>query len=100
MFAFFFILALQLSTLFSLGLATSLLILMGFVYALFLVSTLSLSMELIPAGRSGMFNVLIGVGGACGSFAGPFIAQTFGFLTVFIMAGVIFLLAYAAFKIF
>ena len=100
MFALLFILALQLSTLFSLWVATSLLILMGFVYALFLVSTLSLSMELIPAGKSGMFNVLIGVGGACGSFAGPFIAQTFGFVTVFIMAGVIFLLAYAAFEIF
>jgi MFS family permease len=99
MFAFFFILALQLS-LFSLGLATSLLILMGFLYALFLVSTLALSMEMIPAGKSGLFNVLIGVGGACGSFAGPFIAQASGFLTVFIVAGAIFLLSYVAFRIF
>jgi MFS family permease len=100
MFAFFFILALQLSALFSLGLATWLLILMGFLYAPFLVSTLSFSMELIPAGKSGMFNVLIGVGGACGSFAGPFIAQAFGFLAVFILSGAVFLLAYVLFRIF
>jgi hypothetical protein len=57
-------------------------------------------MEVIPAGKSGLFNVLIGVGGAGGSFLGPLIAQSFGFLTVFIMAGVVFLLAYVAFKIF
>jgi MFS family permease len=100
LFAFLFILALQLSTLSSVGLATTLLILMGFVYAFFLVSTLSLSMELIPAGKAGLFNVLIGVGGACGSFVGPFIAQTFGFLVVFIVAGVVFLLAYGAFRVF
>ncbi len=68
--------------------------------ALFLVCTLSLSMEVIPSGQSGLFNVLIGVGVAGGSFVGPLIAQSFGFLSVFTVAGVIFLLAYAAFKIF
>jgi MFS family permease len=100
LFTFLFIMALRLSTLSSVGLATVLLILMGFVYAIFLVFTLSLSMEMIPAGRSGLFNVLIGIGAACGSFSGPFIAETFGFLAVFISAGAIFLLAYVAFRIF
>lgn len=76
------------------------LFLMGFAYALFLVYTLSLSMELIPAGKAGLFNVFVGIGGACGSFAGPFIAQMFGFAYVFLIAGVIFLFAYVAFKIF
>jgi hypothetical protein len=57
-------------------------------------------MEVIPSGQSGLFNVLIGVGGAGGSFVGPLIAQSLGFLSVFTVAGVIFLLAYAAFKIF
>lgn len=100
MFAFLLILVIQLSALASVGLATAVLIVFGFLNALFLVNTLSLSMEVIPAGKSGLFNVLIGVGGAGGSFLGPLIAQSFGFLTVFIMAGVVFLLAYVAFKIF
>ena len=99
-FAFLLILAAQLSALASVGLATGVLIVFGFLNALFLVNALSLSMEVIPAGKSGLFNVLIGVGGAGGSFLGPLIAQSFGFLTVFIMAGVVFLLAYVAFKIF
>jgi MFS family permease len=98
--AFAFILALSLSAIAKVGLATGLLMLMGFLYAMFIVSTLSLSMELIPAGKSGLFNVLIGVGGALGSFIGPFIAQGFGFFTVFITAGVVFVVAYVAFKIF
>ena len=99
-FAFLLILVIQLSALASVGLATAVLIVFGFLNALFLVNTLSLSMEVIPAGKSGLFNVLIGVGGAGGSFLGPLIAQSFGFLAVFIMAGVVFLLAYVAFKIF
>jgi MFS family permease len=99
-FAFLLILVIQLSALATVGLATAVLIVFGFLNALFLVNTLSLSMEVIPAGKSGLFNVLIGVGGAGGSFLGPLIAQSFGFLTVFIMAGVVFLLAYVAFKIF
>ncbi|MEM3665986.1 MAG: MFS transporter [Candidatus Bathyarchaeia archaeon] len=82
------------------ALTVAILILMGFAYALFLVFTLSLSMELIPAGRAGLFNVLVGVGGACGSFIGPFIAQTTGFNQVFLLSGTSFFLAYIFFKIF
>jgi MFS family permease len=81
-------------------LAAVILILMGFAYALFLVYTLSLSMEFIPAGKAGLFNVLLGIGGASGSFIGPFLAQTFGFTCVFLTASIIFFLAYIAFKIF
>ena len=81
-------------------LATLILTLMGFAYAMFLVRTLSLSMELIPAGKAGLFNVLTGVGGACGSFIGPYIAQTLGFTYVFVMASALFLLSYVAFEIF
>jgi MFS family permease len=71
-------------------------ILMGLAYAPFLVYTLSLSMELIPARKAGLFNVLVGVGGACGSFIGPLLAQALGFTCVFRTAGTIFLLAYIA----
>ena len=103
LFAFLLVVALGMSGLATVGLAAVVLILMGFLYAVFLVYTLSLSMEIMPAGKSGLFNVLAGVGGACGSFLGPFIAQFFGasgFLSVFIAAGVIFLLAYVAFRIY
>jgi MFS family permease len=85
---------------YSVVLATAILILMGFAYAFFLVYTLSLSMELIPAGKAGIFNVLLGIGGASGSFIGPFLAQTLDFTCVFLTAGIIFFLAYVAFKIF
>jgi len=97
--AFLLMAILQTST-YSVVLATSILMLMGFAYALFLVYTLSLSMELIPAGRAGLFNVLVGVGGACGSFIGPYIAQTFSFFFIFVTAGIIFLITYVTFKVF
>ncbi|MEM0313015.1 MAG: hypothetical protein QXQ41_00475 [Candidatus Bathyarchaeia archaeon] len=81
-------------------LATAILTLMGFIYALFLVSTLALSMELLPEGKAGVFNALVGVGGAAGSFIGPFLAEKFGFTYVFLTSGIIFLFAYISFKIF
>jgi MFS family permease len=81
-------------------LAAVILILMSLAYAFFLVYTLSLSMELIPLGKAGLFNVLLGIGGASGSFIGPFLAQTLDFMYVFLIAGIIFFLAYVAFKIF
>jgi len=81
-------------------LAAIILILMGLAYAYFLVYTLSLSMELIPPGKAGLFNVLLGIGGASGSFIGPFLAQSLGFTYVFLIAGIIFFLAYIAFQIF
>lgn len=96
----FLLIAIVQMPMYAVGLATPILMLMGFAYALFLVYTLSLSMELIPAGKAGLFNVLIGIGGACGSFIGPFVAETFDFTSVFVTAGVIFLVAFVAFKFF
>ena len=97
--AFLLIAVVQMPT-YNLLLATTILMLMGFAYALFLVYTLSLSMELIPSGKAGLFNVLVGIGGACGSFIGPSLAQALGFTYVFLTASIIFFLAYIAFKIF
>jgi MFS family permease len=96
---FLLIMTLQIAT-YAVTFVTGILILMGFAYAMFLVYTLSLSMELIPAGKAGLFNVLIGLGSAMGAFVGPFIAQTFDFLAVFVTALAIFVAAYVAFKIF
>ena len=73
---------------------------MGFIYALFLIYTLALSMEIMPQRRAGLFNVLIGLGGACGSFTGPFLAETFGFVYALLTSSITFLLAYVAFKMF
>ena len=81
-------------------LAATILFLMGFAYALFLVFTLSYSMELMPERKAGLFNVLVGVGGACGSFIGPFLADTLGFTYALLTSGIVFFLAYIAFKVF
>jgi MFS family permease len=80
--------------------ASTILILLGLAYALFIVSTEALSMELVPTGKAGLFNVVIGIGGAFGSFIGPFIAQTLGFTLTFLVSGVIFFASYVSFKFF
>jgi MFS family permease len=81
--------------------ATVVLTIMGFLFAVFMVHILSLSMELIPAGKAGLINVLIGVGGAFGSFVGPSIASlAVGFAGVFVVAGVIFFVAFVFFRVF
>jgi MFS family permease len=80
--------------------AAIILILMGFVYAFYYVFTLSLSMELIPTGRTGLLDVLVSAGGACGSFLGPLLAQMLGFLPQFLVASAIFFLAYVIFRVF
>jgi len=73
---------------------------MGFAYAFYHILTLSLSMELIPAGRTGLFDVLVSLGAASGSFLGPFIAQIMGFFLQFLIASAIFFLAYLVLEIF
>jgi MFS family permease len=76
----------------------AILVLMGFAYALYYVFMISLSMELIPAGRTGIFDVLVGLGAACGSFLGPLLAETLGFLPQFLIASATFFLAYVALR--
>jgi len=80
--------------------AVAVLVAMGFVYALFLISTLSISMEHLPQGKAGLFNVLVGLGGALGCFLGPSMAVSLSFLHVFLVSGAIFFLSYLAFKTF
>jgi hypothetical protein len=55
-------------------------------------------MELIPEGKAGVLNALLGLGGALGCFFGTFVAESFGFSALFVMAGVVFFLGYIAFK--
>ncbi|MCS7115636.1 MAG: MFS transporter [Nitrososphaerota archaeon] len=72
--------------------------LMGFAYALYHIYAISLSMELIPAGKAGLFDALLGLGSAAGAYLGPLVAQTFGFMYAFILSGATFFSAYVSFK--
>jgi MFS family permease len=76
------------------------LVLLNFAYASYYILTISLSMALIPPGRAGLFDVLVGLGAATGCFLGPFLAQTLGFIPQFLIAGAIFFLAFAILRIF
>jgi len=82
------------------AMAGLILCLMGFAYAVYYILMISLSMELIPAGKTGLFDVLIGIGAATGSFLGPYLAQMLGYLPQFIIAGVVFLAAFVILKLF
>jgi len=83
---------------FTLSLAAVALMVMGVAYGFFLISTLSLSMELIPEGKAGAFNALVGLGGALGCFLGTYMAENYGFLTLFLVVSTGFFLGYIAFK--
>lgn len=87
-------------TLYMTLLASVILVFLGFTYAFFYILTLSLSMELIPAGRSGLFDGLVGLGAASGAFFGPFLAETLGFIPQFLITSFVFFLAFLIVKIF
>ena len=77
-----------------------LLVFLGFSYAIYYIMMISLSMELIPQGKSGLFDGLVGLGAALGSFFGPFLAQHLSYIPTFIIAGVAFFCAFLILKIF
>ncbi len=79
--------------------AALILVLLNFAYAVYYILMISLSMELIPQGRAGVFDVLVGLGAASGCFVGPFLAQTLGFVPLFMVAGLVFFSAFAVLKI-
>jgi MFS family permease len=76
-----------------------LLVLLGFTYAVFYIMMISISMELIPEGKSGLFDGLVGLGTGVGSFLGPFLADTYNYLPTFFAAAVMFFIAYIALKL-
>jgi len=69
-------------------------VMLGFAYAVYYILTLALSMELVPAGKNAVFDVLVGLGAALGSFLGPYFALTIGYLPTFLMAGGLFFFAF------
>jgi MFS family permease len=76
-----------------------LLVFIGFAFGMYYIMMLSLSMEVIPEGKSGFFDGLVGVGAAVGSFLGPFLANNLNYLPTFLVAGVVFLFAFITLKI-
>jgi MFS family permease len=76
------------------------LVALGFLYSLYYILMLSLSMELIPAGKSGVFDVLVGLGAAVGSFLGPFLANNLNYLPTFMIAGAVYFFAFVTLKAF
>jgi MFS family permease len=77
-----------------------LLVFIGFAYAMYYIMMISLSMELIPEGKSGFFDGLVGLGAALGSFLGPFLAQRLSYAPTFIIAALAFFCAFLILKIF
>jgi MFS family permease len=77
-----------------------LLIFIGFAYAMYYILMLSLSMEVIPEGKAGFFDGMVGLGAAVGAFLGPFLASSQSFVVMFAIAAVIFLVAFITLKLF
>ena len=77
-----------------------LLIFIGFAYAMYYIMMLSLSMEVIPQGKAGLFDGMVGLGSAMGAFLGPFLAFHLNYVPMFVITAVIFLVAFLALKLF
>lgn len=82
----------------AMALLITVLVAMGVVFASYSISLLSLSMEVIPQGKAGLFTALVGTGSALGCFLGPLIAGNLGFQYTFITSAACFLLSFLAFK--
>jgi MFS family permease len=77
-----------------------LLMFIGFAYAMYYIMMLSLSMEVIPQGKAGFFDGLVGLGAATGAFLGPFLAFHLNYVPMFVITAVIFLAAFVTLKLF
>ena len=77
-----------------------LLVFLGFAYAMYYIMMLSLSMELIPEGKAGFFDGLVGLGAAIGAFLGCFLAGALSYLSTFAIVAGVFLAAFVALRLF
>ncbi len=76
-----------------------LLMFIGFAYAMYYIMMLSLSMEVIPQGKAGLFDGFVGLGSALGAFLGPFLAFKLSYVPMFVITAVVFLAAFLALKL-
>jgi len=82
-----------------LPLAGMMLIGLGFAFAVYSILMLCNSMALIPQGKTGIIDVLAGLGAAIGSFTGPYLAEIIGYLPAFLIAALLFFAAFLCIKI-
>jgi len=76
-----------------------LLIFIGFAYAMYYIMMLSLSMEVIPQGKAGLFDGMISLGSAIGAFLGPFLAFHLSYVVMFVVTALLFLVAFLALRL-
>ena len=76
------------------------LLFLGFAYAMYYIMMISLSMELIPEGKTGFFDGLVGIGAAVGSFLGPYLAENLSYVPTFLIAAFAFFCAFLILKVF
>jgi len=74
------------------------LVFLGFSFAIYYILMISVSMELIPAGKSGLFDGLVGLGTAFGSFLGPYLASAYNYVPTYFIAALLFFLAFLTIK--
>jgi len=77
-----------------------LLVCLGFAYAMYYIMMLSLSMEIIPEGKAGLFDGMVSLGAAIGAIAGPLIAEFLSYDLVFFVTATLFLVAFLVIKAF
>jgi predicted MFS family arabinose efflux permease len=65
---------------------------------MYFIMMLSISMELIPEGKSGLFDGLVGLGAGIGSFLGPYLADNLNYLPTFLIAALAFFFAFLTLK--
>jgi predicted MFS family arabinose efflux permease len=78
----------------------AILICLGFAFGMYYIMMLSLSMEIIPEGKAGLFDGMVSLGAAIGAFLGPFIAANLSYMLTFVITAVLFLVAFLAIKLF
>lgn len=77
-----------------------LLVFIGFAYAMYYIMMISLSMEVIPEGKAGLFDGMVNLGAAIGAFLGPYLAFHLTYIPMFIIAAVVFFLAFLTLRLF
>ncbi len=75
------------------------LVFLGFAYAMYWIMMLSLSMEVIPEGKAGLFDGFVSLGSALGAFLGPYLAFHLSYVSMFIVTAVLFLAAFLTLKL-
>jgi MFS family permease len=73
---------------------------LGFAFAVYTILMLCNAMALVPEGKTGIIDVLAGLGAGSGAFLGPFLAGIIGYLPAFLIAGLLFLVAFVCLKVF